>query len=648
MHSKKTKWYLKKRIWIPLVLVIGVAFVGRQILQSDIKKTEPHVNHLPLGHLDLQQEVLTNYWGDTLHIEAGTLVVQENREGRSDNHILIAFQRFRSTQSGSRAPIFFLPGGPGTPGSRITPSQYFYLFKKLRQNQDVVVLDQRGTGLSIPNLRCRNALSLPTDITENIQSQLLESVREKCADCAKELNDLGIDLSSFNNVESAKDLEAVRLALKYDQIIPYGVSYGSELAQFYIKYFPSNVLKAIFAAPVAPDQGLKVPANVESQFDGLDSLVQNDLKLSQLIPDLQSLRKEVHDKLKAEPQFLKIPLMDAVSDDEAAVFKAIFRTIAFFKPYWKMTLTDEHLQMLVANYVGTDRWMGRWPKFYYQMSQGNFRDVGNILRNFRRQTMPNALFFTINGTTGYSNDRWQKALSQEDSTILSHFGISFGRYPRIYEAFGIKPIPNLNEPIKGDTKILLIGGTLDGRTPLNHLDTLSKRFPTSHKIIVENVGHNALIGNTILENLELFLADSMISDVYIKRGLEFINPEPYSFSIHDTLFNIVQSSGAQAAVEFFKKQRDLNESATDYVCDIGESVLNDLGYTLLNQENVTEAIQVFKANCDLFPERHNTHNSLGEAILSQGDTTAALIHFKKAVDLNYFDPYSQTYLSKLD
>src|SRR5262249_61638168 len=107
----------------------------------------------------------------------------EERGSRSGRLIQLAFVRLKSTAAVPGPPIVFLMGGPGIPG--IVMGQvpvYFRLFDRLREAGDVILLDQRGTGLSSPNLECSsNAVPCPPGFflsRENALRELARRVRE--------------------------------------------------------------------------------------------------------------------------------------------------------------------------------------------------------------------------------------------------------------------------------------------------------------------------------------------------------------------------------------------------------------------------------------------------------------------------------------
>jgi D-alanyl-D-alanine-carboxypeptidase/D-alanyl-D-alanine-endopeptidase len=68
--------------------------------------------------------------------------------------------------------------------------------------------------------------------------------------------------------------------------------------------------------------------------------------------------------------------------------------------------------------------------------------------------------------------------------------------------------------------------------------------------------------------------------------------------------------------------------------NIDESQLNRVGYWLLRQGKVADAIVVFKLNVERFPASFNPYDSLGEAYLANGDTAQAITSYQRSIELN--------------
>lgn len=650
MKAKKNISKKRKIIYLIalLILLLGGGAMYMVVFVSDIPKTQPNVNHKVLHSIEISRDTLRDQLNNELSvIEKGKLVVKEDREDVNSNLIELYFERFKTTASEPLPPIFFLAGGPGSASTRVGRTPYFFLFKELSKYADVVLLDQRGTGNSIPNLECRSFLDLPVDITENVQEEIMKDLLKNCKECADEFIAMGIDLSSYNSYESVLDLETLRKALDYEHITLYGYSYGTELAQVYIKHFENNVHKAILAGALAPDHGLKLPWDIQRQFEQIDSILKYDKKLSKYIPNFLDLVRATHTDLKNTSVDVKIPIKDAFGNNPSDAENTLANVISFFRPTIDMTLTETHLQMMMSDRVGQDNAIERLPSIYYKMSQGNYREVGNSLRNFKRRRLPNALFFTANGAARYSDELWQESLEQEKSTIFSHFGISYGRYAEIYDTFKAFQIDGLNKPVFGATEVLFINGELDGRTPQRLTDTIANRFPNHKRIAIQNAGHNRLLNNEVMKGIIAFLNDSLVSDIRIKKTIRFRPPVPYKYSMTDTIYKEIDEQGVNAGIELYKKIYAEHHTKNDYIFDFSEDVFEALYQQLQENKAYETSIALLKFAVTKFQSDHRVYRNLGEAYLFKGDNENAKKYLRKSLDLNFFDPRTQALFLKL-
>jgi len=209
--------------WVKYLLLGSIVCFTAYVLyflfiRNEIPKTQPNANQLRVGKLKSSSISLSNRWGDEMEVEKYDIVVPEIRNDDQSNNISIHFIKIPSSSPSPGSPIFFLAGGPGTPGSSLISRSYFYVFKKLRALSDVIIIDQRGTGNSIPNLRCRNTMDMPTEESDDWEADILKDIIEKCKECADEFRGMSINLNGYNSLESAHDIESIRQALGYDLI----------------------------------------------------------------------------------------------------------------------------------------------------------------------------------------------------------------------------------------------------------------------------------------------------------------------------------------------------------------------------------------------------------------------------------------------
>jgi CubicO group peptidase (beta-lactamase class C family) len=62
--------------------------------------------------------------------------------------------------------------------------------------------------------------------------------------------------------------------------------------------------------------------------------------------------------------------------------------------------------------------------------------------------------------------------------------------------------------------------------------------------------------------------------------------------------------------------------------------LNDLGYTLINQEDIDLAKSIFLLNTELFPDNADVYDSLAEAYMNSGDNKLAIENYEKSLKMN--------------
>jgi tetratricopeptide (TPR) repeat protein len=78
-----------------------------------------------------------------------------------------------------------------------------------------------------------------------------------------------------------------------------------------------------------------------------------------------------------------------------------------------------------------------------------------------------------------------------------------------------------------------------------------------------------------------------------------------------------------------------------------EREINIWGYSFLNNNEITKAIEIFKLNIELFPTSANVYDSLGEAYLKNGDEKSAIKNYKKSLELNPDNTNAITVLKEL-
>jgi pimeloyl-ACP methyl ester carboxylesterase len=141
-------------------------------------------------------------------------------------------------------PLFLIAGGPGG-GTQDMYATLVPAFARVNRDRDLILLDQRGTGRS-------GALDCPDYDDDTPVPERIEPVIRACLTTLQRDH----DVAQYTTSVAVRDLDAVRRALGYPRINLYGVSYGSRVAQHYLRRYPAHTRSVILDGVVQPDRPL--------------------------------------------------------------------------------------------------------------------------------------------------------------------------------------------------------------------------------------------------------------------------------------------------------------------------------------------------------------------------------------------------------
>jgi pimeloyl-ACP methyl ester carboxylesterase len=168
----------------------------------------------------------------------GTVSVPLDREHPKNGSIDVYFELFPHMRYGP--PVSAIVWNTGGPGAATTePIDTSVILSLVGQNLDVhdlLLIDDRGEGLS-GTIDC-----MPLQ-------RGIDPWNEGLTDCAAQL---GGGASRYGSGDVAKDIDDVRVALGYDKIDYYVVSWGGADATAYAARFGSHLRSLVLDAPVGP------------------------------------------------------------------------------------------------------------------------------------------------------------------------------------------------------------------------------------------------------------------------------------------------------------------------------------------------------------------------------------------------------------
>jgi pimeloyl-ACP methyl ester carboxylesterase len=231
----------------------------------------------------VEQGTIRDENGAAVPYEIGTLYVPESR-GKADSRMIgVGFARIRAAAPTGAPPVFWLPGGPGLSVLGAFASNDMGRLRTwlgLRAVGDLVVLEQRGYTVRGEMLMGRRE-AWPLDRPASVQAQA-ESMRARARAAVAANPDK--DLSGYDVVEFAADVDDLRRALGYDEISLFGGSFGSQWSLAVIRLHPQIVARAVLSSVEPLDNGYDMPSHVFASLQRIAHDADRDPGLQPYLP----------------------------------------------------------------------------------------------------------------------------------------------------------------------------------------------------------------------------------------------------------------------------------------------------------------------------------------------------------------------------
>ena len=409
-------------------------------------------------------------------VRCGRLVIPENWYQPQGRKIALNVVVMPMIGRGpEQAPVFWLEGGPGVPGT-ISAALYSTDLKFHRERRAVVLFDQRGTGQSAP-LHCPEIENRPALAEMYSASAVLG--------CRRTL-EAHANLAQYTTANSARDLDAIRAALGYEKVDLMGLSYGTQLGQAYMKLYPSRVRAAAFIGSVP--LGEKLP---------LHHAANGALALKQVFEDCREDRS-CH---AAFPQLAAdwSHLTQNLSRSPVRISSAKGQVVIQPGPFGEA----------VRDLLNTTPGQRHLPSIISRAARGDF---GPFLAAVATTGFPGTegLYLSITCPEGTRRIRREEIARDAGTTF-------FGRY-RVDQQIRACSLwtPNkldarLLSPVKSDIPVLFLSGGRDATTPTSWAREIASQLPQSRVVVIEPMAHLPV-------GLQNMVCLDRIADAFFAKG----------------------------------------------------------------------------------------------------------------------------------
>ena len=433
-----------------------------------------HVQANALSKVSTEPYEYTGFKGQVVAAQKGTFQVPENRSDPKSRLLNISFVTFPSTSKNPKRPIVYLAGGPGGSATGTAKRPRFALFQKLREVSDVILYDQRGTGLSNDIDKCQGSnsdMTIPSD-----ETTLMATIITDIKTCVEQWQKQGVDLKGYTTKENSHDLADLSKALGVDKVNLWAISYGTHLAFSTAKYHPEIINQMVLASSEGLNHTIKRPARIQALIEKVDLMLKQNPKTADKYPDLLGTMKTVLNKLAVTPQVVK-----------AKSFRGKDITVGISKI---------DLQFVISYVLLMDpKYLSQMPKMFYQMEQGDFTSVAPYVAYIKSQTSSySAMSIAMDAASGISDDRW--AMVQEEAKTSLVGRTTNQPFPDINHVVPVDDAGDqFSQEVVTDIPTLFLAGTLDGRTIYESQIELTKNFSNKSIITIDGAGHNLYVSH---------------------------------------------------------------------------------------------------------------------------------------------------------
>ncbi|MCZ2825727.1 MULTISPECIES: alpha/beta hydrolase [unclassified Modestobacter] len=419
-------------------------------------------------------------------IECGTLEVLADRDDPGAGTVSLAFGVVpAAAEDPAEEPLVYLSGGPGQGALEIVPLAFGELYEPLAQERDLILLDQRGTGLTEPSLACEEYSSW---VRESLGSD--EPVEELAAqataaleECRQRLVDEGVDFDDYDSAASAADLEDLRRALGHEEWDLYGISYGTRLAQTAMRDHPEGIRAVVLDAsyPIDADLYEETPGNAARALEGLFAACAADAGCAEQHPDLAQTVTDLVAELDAEPA--TVTVLDPTTGErvEAPLDGAGLVGFLFQSMY-----STELIPFL--------------PEVVEAAANDDFGTIGLLLGAFAQQldlvSVGQQLAVQCEEEVSFSDQEVVAAAAAEHPLVESFFANAPTMGPAVFDVCADwdagQPGPAENEALTSDIPTLVLAGELDPITPPRWGAQLAEDLGNSVFVEFPSTGHGSV------------------------------------------------------------------------------------------------------------------------------------------------------------
>jgi len=402
---------------------------------------------------------------------------EDHFSGDDAAQVEIVFAILYSNAELAPDPVIYLEGGPG--GSALTAVSD-WAESSVRENNDLILLDQRGTGYSLPSLNC-------IEVEEDEGNDQLAAEQA----CFDRFIEEGINLNAYNSAQSATDVAELMTLLQeefeYSAFNLLGISYGTRLALTIMRDHPDNLRSVILDSVYPPNrdayehQGINQYRGLQMLFDGCAA----DPDCDNTFPNLDAVFYDIYESLNGSPA-----AYESLDEETGELAEE--------------ELTGDSFLDLIVEALYSTTTIPELPLVIYEVSEGNYDIVamigtGELSGRFQRQddagdiSDSEGMFNAVECYEELPFNNFDEAVEVSagiPEPIHDYLLAGIENLFLVCQLYGLDAADAIEaEPVYSDIPTLVLAGDYDPITPPTDAQLAAETLSTSYYFEFPGYGH---------------------------------------------------------------------------------------------------------------------------------------------------------------
>ena len=465
-------------------------------------------------------------WFEPEVVQCGELSFFENTAFKLP--VVVIKQKNSLNTAPKDSPLFFINGGPG--GSSIFEIKE-WLDHKVRPYADIVLMDQRGTGQSEPQLCPGLSTQVLKLMSQNLSIDKEISQKHALAKtCLKSIEPIQPVLSTASMI---KDIDALRLALDYQKINLYGVSYGTRVAVHYAVEYQQSLNKLILDSVVPAHEGFynKITQNFHQSLKRIEHQCGADNRCQQKYANIIDKILETVKQLEQKPAVIDMPHARQYADG-------------------RLILNAHNFIFLLQQLLYSKEFLPILPLLVSQAHEGNYQQIAfiyDLLVTGQANVINFATYYAVLGKEElpFTNIGLFQRGDDELTSLpaLAFFEADIAFYHEFKALFNQKSALLTKQVIQGIlTDSLVMAGSFDPMTPAQYGKALSELLPNATYHEFASAGHGVTFSDRCAKRiLTDFIAGPPTN--LAKNCIDKQKSSPFATTIYESkgLFQLINS-----------------------------------------------------------------------------------------------------------